>query len=151
VISHRVLARRFGGREDVIGSRLVLDDLTFQVVGVTPPEFFGLEVGKQFDVALPVCAEALLEPGILEQKNRWWLVGMGRLRPGWTMERASGHLGALSAGLFAETVPSDYDESTFAVAWPDADGCTRGHGVSQWREDYESSLWLRSRSLASSC
>jgi predicted permease len=143
VISHAYWLRRFGGREDAIGSRLVLDDLTFQIVGVTPPEFFGLEVGKQFDVALPVCAEALLEPGILEQKNRWWLVGMGRLRPDWTIERASEHLGVLSAGLFAETVPSDYDESTLkrwrGLVLTAAPG---GHGVSQWREDYESSLWL---------
>ena len=143
VISHAYWLRRFGGREDAIGSRLVLDDLTFQIVGVTPPDFFGLEVGKQFDVALPVCAEALLEPGILEQKNRWWLGGMGRLRPDWTLERASEHLGALSASLFAETVPSDYDESTLkrwrGLVLTAAPG---GHGVSQWREDYESSLWL---------
>ena len=68
---------------------------------------------------------------------------MGRLQPGWTLERASGHLGALSAGLFAETVPSDYDESTLK-RWRSLvlTACTGGHGVSQWRDDYESSLWL---------
>jgi putative ABC transport system permease protein len=143
VISHAYWLRRFGGREDAIGSRLVLEDLTFQIVGVTPPEFFGLEVGQQFDVALPVCAEALFEPGILEQKNRWWLAAMGRLRGEWSMERASQHLAALSAGVFAETVPSDYDESTLK-RWRGLvlTAVPGGRGVSQWREDYETSLWL---------
>src|SRR6476620_9070011 len=101
VISQEYWLRRFGGRDDAVGSSLVLDDKTFQIVGVTPPEFFGLEVGRQFDVALPLCAQAVWDPDVLEQKNRWWLSGMGRLTSGWTLERASEHLATLSKGLFA--------------------------------------------------
>jgi hypothetical protein len=28
--------------------------------GVTPPSFFGLEVGRTFDIALPICSEPTL-------------------------------------------------------------------------------------------
>ena len=143
VISHAYWLRRFGGRDEAIGSSLVLEDQTFQIVGVAPPDFFGIEVGKQFDVAIPLCATGIWDPDAFSQKNRWWLVAMGRLGPGWTVERAAEHLGALSAGLFAEAAPSDYDESTIK-RWKGLvlTAIPGGHGVSQWREDYETSLWL---------
>jgi len=143
VISQEYWLRRFGSRDDAVGSSLVLDDKTFQIVGVTPPEFFGLEVGKQFDVALPLCAQAVWDPDVLEQKNRWWLSGMGRLKSGWTLERASEHLATLSKGLFAETVPSDYEEPTLKL-WRSLvlTALPGSHGISQWRDDYETSLWL---------
>jgi putative ABC transport system permease protein len=143
VVSQDYWLRRFAGRDDAVGSSLVLDDKTFQIVGVTPPEFFGLEVGKQFDVALPLCAQAVWDPDVLDQKNRWWLSGMGRLKPGWTLERASEHLASLSTGLFSETVPSDYEEPTLK-RWRSLvlTALPGSHGISQWRDDYEASLWL---------
>ena len=58
-------------------------------------------------------------------------------------ERAAEHVGRLSAGVIAETLPSGYDPSTLkrwaALRLTAVPG---GHGVSQWREDYEQSLWL---------
>ncbi len=143
VISQEYWQRRLGGRDDAVGSSMVLDDKTFQIVGVTPPEFFGLEVGRHFDVALPLCAQAVWDPEVLDQKNRWWLSGMGRLKPGWTLERASEHLATLSKGLFAETVPSDYEEPTLK-RWRSLvlTALPGRHGISQWRDDYETSLWL---------
>ena len=29
----------------------------------------------------------------------WWLAAMGRLKPGWTLEKASAQLGSISAGI----------------------------------------------------
>jgi putative ABC transport system permease protein len=48
--------REFGGDDKAIGRRIILDGKPFEIVGVTPPEFFGLEVGRGFDVAFPNCA-----------------------------------------------------------------------------------------------
>jgi hypothetical protein len=42
-----------------IGAKFNLDKQPFEIIGVTPPSFFGLEVGKSFDVAIPICAETL--------------------------------------------------------------------------------------------
>ena len=42
-----------------IGRSLMLDGHAYEIVGVTPPQFFGVEVGRTFDVAVPLCAEPL--------------------------------------------------------------------------------------------
>jgi predicted permease len=141
VISHAYWQSAFGGRDAAIGAPLVIRDRTFQIVGVTPPEFFGLEVGQRFDIALPICAAGLWSND-LDDKNYWWLVAaMGRLKPGWTLPQAAEHVRALSASLFEQTAPTGYVDNTFwkrlrLTAVP------AGRGVSQLRQEYETSLWL---------
>src|SRR5262249_8317944 len=80
VISYSFWQSDFGGEESVIGKSVALGDRVFQVVGVTPPAFFGLEVGKQFDVALPLCSRALWWDNVLDRTDAWWLRVMGRLK-----------------------------------------------------------------------
>jgi hypothetical protein len=46
VISHEFWQSYFGGRDSAIGSRLIVLDRAFTVVGVTPAGFTGLEVGQ---------------------------------------------------------------------------------------------------------
>jgi ABC-type antimicrobial peptide transport system permease subunit len=52
VISYGFWQRRFGGAASAVGSTLTIDRVAFTVVGVTPPEFFGADVGRAFDVAV---------------------------------------------------------------------------------------------------
>jgi len=70
------------------------------VVGVTPPNFSGMMVGDRFDIALPIC-----QPPYALRRDVFDVTVMGRLQPGWSIERASTELGALSQGLFEATVP----------------------------------------------
>jgi predicted permease len=60
VISYRFWQRRFAGAASVVGAPLVVDGTTVTIVGVTPPEFFGVDVGREFDVALPLETEPLV-------------------------------------------------------------------------------------------
>src|SRR5918911_1408749 len=60
VLSHAFWRREFGGDPSVVGRRMTLEGRPFEVVGVTPASFYGLEVGRSFDVAVPVCSEPLL-------------------------------------------------------------------------------------------
>ena len=57
VISYSFWQRRFGGRADVIGNPLMVERVSYTIIGVTPPEFFGAEVGRKFDVAIPIGTE----------------------------------------------------------------------------------------------
>src|SRR5262245_25352303 len=59
VISYRFWQRRFGG-ENVIGRTLRLQRVPFTIIGVTPRSFFGPEVGRSFDVAVPLNTERLV-------------------------------------------------------------------------------------------
>jgi len=145
VISHGFWQSEFGGAPDVIGKKVTLSDRPLSVIGVTPPDFFGLEVGKSFDVALPICADAMFsgENQRLDSGTNWWLMITGRLKPGWSIRQASDHLTGISSSLFQQTLPSnyppvsvnDYLNSKLEVA----DGST---GYSTVRQNYERPLWL---------
>ena len=52
VISYGFWQSEFGGRDSAIGSKLLIQGHPAEVLGVTPPDFFGLEVGNNFDVAV---------------------------------------------------------------------------------------------------
>jgi putative ABC transport system permease protein len=111
VVSDGFWRREFGGRASVLGARITLDGQPFEVIGVTPPSFFGVEVGSGFDVALPLCSEPAIDADQPRTTNRqgWWLAVVGRLKPGWTRERVSAQLAAISPGIFEATVPEQYD------------------------------------------
>ena len=57
VISYGMWQRRFGGDASVIGAALVIERVPFTIIGVTPREFYGEEVGRTLDVALPIQAQ----------------------------------------------------------------------------------------------
>jgi hypothetical protein len=60
VISHAFWRGHFGGAPDAIGRSLTIEGTPFTIVGVTPPTFFGLSVGRSFDVAVPFGVEPLI-------------------------------------------------------------------------------------------
>jgi predicted permease len=145
VISYSLWQSEFGGSDSVIGSRIFVYDRATQVIGVTPPSFFGLDVGKEFEVALPACSIPSFIAGdtTLSRRDVFWLEVMGRLKPGKSLEQASAQLNAASPGIFEATVPSGYSSALLdsyqnlkLAAYP---GRT---GVSAPGETYDTSLWL---------
>jgi hypothetical protein len=55
VVSYPYWRSQMGGRELQANSTLFIDGHPAEVIGVTPPGFFGMAVGESFDVALPLC------------------------------------------------------------------------------------------------
>ena len=110
VLSHEFWQREFNGDASVIGRTLTLETHKVDVIGVTPAGFFGPEVGRTFDVAVPVCSVQTIRPtqDRLNGGSMWWLTLVGRLKPGWTIERADAHVRALSAGIFKDALPPGY-------------------------------------------
>src|SRR5688572_2959606 len=80
----------------VVGRVITLYRQPFEVVGVTERHFHGLEVGRTFDVAIPLCASALFDRRNLESGGRWWLSIMGRPRAGVTLAQMNARLQVLS-------------------------------------------------------
>ncbi len=138
VISYAFWQNYFGGEDSVIGRTLIIGDQPHTVIGVTPPGFFGLVVGKSFDVALPICERE----DELAKRNIWWLVVMGRLKRDWTLASASEHLNTISPGIFEATVPIGYGGSTNdRYRKCRLTAAAAGKGVSPLRDSYETSLW----------
>jgi putative ABC transport system permease protein len=146
VISHAFWQREFAGQPNVLERTVMLNNKTFPVVGVTGPNFFGVEVGNQYDVALPLCVDKLLADdgrGRMPGKTAFWLSAMGRLKPGWTLERANAHLQTISPAVTQAGLPPEYrpeDAKRFLANKLEATSAATG--VSGLRRQYERPLWL---------
>lgn len=145
-LSHAFWQREFGKDPGVLSRTVRLNGHTLPIVGVAPPSFFGLEVGRQFDVAVPLCADAALHPEPTSRKDDpqgWWLSVVARLRPGWSPEAATAHLLTLSPGIMQATLPPTYHPvlaSNFLKNKLRA--ASAGTGISNLRSRYEQPLWL---------
>src|SRR6266436_6485367 len=62
VISYGYWTRRFNRDPSVVGAEIVLNGAPFAIIGVTPPEFFGLEPGQSVDVSIPLTSVATVQP-----------------------------------------------------------------------------------------
>lgn len=146
VLSYPFWQREYGGSTAILGQPIRLNGHAFPVVAVTPPAFFGVEVGAGYDVAIPLCADSLLVGegrGRIALRSAWWLSMMGRLKPGWTMARATANLHALSPGVMRATLPADYKPDMAKLYLRNQLAVTEGGtGVSRLRREYERPLWL---------
>jgi len=146
VISYALWQSEFGRQDSAIGSTLTIEGHPTEVLGVTPPGFFGLEVGKKFDFAVPLCSVSAYSPTgdeVLTRRDLFWLSVIGRLKPDWTVPRASAQLDAVSPGIIEVTLPGGYSNAYLdryrqfrLAAYP------AGTGVSDLRKTYDTSLSL---------
>ncbi|MBV9759717.1 MAG: ABC transporter permease [Acidobacteriaceae bacterium] len=144
VISYAFWQREFGGDAQALGRKLSLDGYPVPVIGVAAPGFFGVEVGVHEDVIVPMCSDRLIsERSRIPLRYAWWLSIIGRLKPGWTLERASGFLRAKSRQIMQATMPAEYNPSfaklflTNKLYAADA-----SNGVSGLRREYEQPLYV---------
>ncbi|HKV39208.1 MAG TPA: ABC transporter permease, partial [Blastocatellia bacterium] len=138
VVSYPYWQRELGGRELGPDSKLLVNGALTRIIGVTPPGFFGLAVGDSFDIALPFCS-----PNSELRRDFFDVAVVGRLAPGWSIERASAYLDTISPGIFEATQITGYRTEDIdryrhfrLAAFPAASG------VSALRDQYDSPLWL---------
>jgi len=141
VLSYRAARRLFGSPSASVGRRLVIERLPFTVVGVTPPQFFGLNVGTDVDVVLPLETEPMLNR-IPSRLKMWpWLHITGRLGRGGTFEGATAAIRAVQPRIRELTMPDvsrAEDRDTYlSVPWTMRSAAT---GSSRLRSRYQSAL-----------
>ena len=144
VLGYGFWQREYGGDASVVGRSITLDGHSFDIVGVAPASFFGVEVGRAFDVAAPLCAEPFSRGArtALDKKDVWFLGAMGRLKPGVSIEQARAQLAAVSAQTFQETLPAYRPQDAKHYLEFKLGAYPAGTGISQLRRQYESPLWL---------
>jgi predicted permease len=111
VISYGLSEARFGGPANASGQPILLDNIPFTVVGVTPPEFFGADPAAHPLVYVPMHTNVLLQAPdkYARARERYadpgfdWIVPMARLRPGVTAAQAQAALGPVFADWKAST------------------------------------------------
>ena len=110
VVSHAFWERALGRDPSVVGRTIVLDTHSVPILGVTPAGFTGLEVGRSYDVAVPICTQRLLggDEQWIDDGMVWWLTVMGRAPAGRSLEAVDAELQTWSRSLFEATLPPDY-------------------------------------------
>jgi len=137
VASYAFWKSQMGGSPITPNTTIVIQGKTVEVLGVTPPSFFGMVVGDRFDLAFPTCTPPKPRREIFTYSV------MGRLKPGWSLKQASDYFYALSPGLFARTAPSGYSADAVKTFTSFRLGAyAAGGGVSYLRTEYDRSLNL---------
>ena len=90
VLCHRYWEQQLGSDPNIVGKNLIINGTNFTVVGITPREFFGTRVRRPPDVWLPLSFHPQIElrESFLTNKEAYWLMIMGRLKPGVSMDQA---------------------------------------------------------------
>src|SRR4051812_12643328 len=100
VVSYAFWQRQYGAAPDVIGRPLMLNGVSFTVVGVTPPRFSGLDVGRRADVIVALGAATSI-PG----SENLQVTIMARRRADETVEAATVALRRLQPQIREASLP----------------------------------------------
>jgi predicted permease len=101
VLGYDYWRTHFGADPAIIGKHVRLNNAPFTIVGVTAPEFYGLEPGHKIGISVPLTMLAAMNPGFaaagsradaLTSPSRNWLHVMGRLQPGASRAKAEASL-----------------------------------------------------------
>jgi predicted permease len=100
MIGYGYWRRRFGQDPSVLGRNISISGMPFTIIGVTPPEFFGVEVGMAPDIFIPVMMQPTAMPAFENLLDnpiiyRTWLTTLVRLKPGIGVPQATGALQTL--------------------------------------------------------
>jgi putative ABC transport system permease protein len=102
VVSWSYWKNRFNLDPEILGKRIVVDDVPLTVVGVTPRAFFGLQVGLTSDIWMPVAVEPMIGRPSRVTSGHMSLGLMGRLKPGVSIEQACAEMSMLDQRRIAE-------------------------------------------------
>jgi predicted permease len=144
-LSYAFWQHQYGGEASALGKDITLEGHAFPIIGVTSPRFNGVSVGESFDVAVPICAEAIIrgEYSRLNGRKDWWLAAIGRLKPGWSVEKATSQLKVISPQMLQETIPPSYDSEGVKHYLAYKFGAFPADtGLSELRRQSSAPLWL---------
>lgn len=147
MISNGYFIRRFSGDRSVVGRKIVLSGYPFTIVGVTPPEFSGLQVGTMPDVTIPIMMQPQVMPGIerLTEQTQLndWLHVFGRLKPGVTQAEALANLTVVHSASVRELVSRFANENPQFLRYLSSQKLTLapgGRGISSLRPQFSRPL-----------
>jgi predicted permease len=109
VASYAWWQRRLAGNPAFIGQTVSINSTVYAIVGVAPPGFFGVTVGRSPDLWIPLAMEAEISPAWngLDKKRFLTLHIVARLMHGSTATRASAETTSLYRQIASEHAAAD--------------------------------------------
>ena len=143
VASHAWWQRRFGNDSNVVGKTVTIRSVVYTVVGVAPPEFFGVTVGQSPDLWVPLAMEKEISPGWngLDNKLFQSLYVFARRKPGVTPEQASANTNVLFKQIIREYAgPQPSQKQLTDIQNAQIKLTPAATGLSQLRREFSSPL-----------
>ena len=103
--------RQFGGDRSLLNQTLLINDHPMTVVGIGPPRFGGIEVGRATDVMVPIMMQPEMmstRGSLLDNRRAWWLNVFARVKPGISLKQADAGINLLFRQIDAEEIKGIY-------------------------------------------
>jgi predicted permease len=133
VIGYGLWRRQYGQSPSVLGRTIVLNQHAFQIVGVAPRSFFGVEVGAKPELFLPLEMQRLFRNprwpnGVPKPTLEWGnaLSIIGRLRPGISASQADAWLRVVGTEIY-RSLPAVKDARRTLIARALPTGMSRSY------------------------
>lgn len=142
VVSHRFWMERLGGAKDALSHNMRINNVPARIVGVAPPDFFGLRAGLWTDVYAPLAMRLAFQPDENaaaprgENDRDWWVRQVGRLKPGVSEAAAKTQI----ASLFRKVAAQDMNTEPSKV--PELITLPGRRGLSALGTNDASALWI---------
>ena len=146
VVSFAVGHKYFGESSNAVGQSIQINSVPFTIVGVTPPDFFGVDPASAPDFYLPMHTNLLVSAAGVERvtaqeyfdPNYYWIEIMARLRPAVTLAQAQSVVASRFARWVADTAQNDQGRANLP-ALVVKDG---GSGLDTLRRQYSKPLFV---------
>jgi predicted permease len=151
VIGDGYWQRRFGRDPRVLGQTIRIGSIPITIIGVTPPGFFGEEVGAAPDLWVPLTMWGHVVPGrnLLQSPGTSWVRMVGRIRPGIEMAQAEARLTSIAQREVADVFSGDpADEVQKEIAGIRVRLAPANNGVSNLRARFARPLQLMMGAVA---
>ena len=117
VISHDYWQRRFAGDRAIVGRKLTINGVPATIIGVGPEGFTGEIVGASTEIWMPLSMQPLLTPHrrYLDDWSTSWLLALGRLAPGTTLEQARSSIAPILRQVIEDNAGGFKDQQLASV------------------------------------
>lgn len=144
VISYGFWQRRFAGQPNTIGKQLQIDGHPLAIIGVAPPEFFGVRPQSAPEVFIPVRQYAALDTnqrGVAKwfvDPHSYWIEIMGRLRPGVSLAQAQAEMEPAFHNWVLNSATDEKERAILPALWLQEGGS----GVDSLRRQFSKPLYV---------
>ena len=149
VLSYDFWQHQFGGAQDIVGRKALVNQYPMTVIGVAAPTFHGIDVGEVPSVWIPAVMSAQAIPGfetMLDRRTRWMQI-LGRLKQNVSLAQArTGLQPWFKAMLDEDTRRTDFSRFNaeqrreFLASTLELTAAPGGHSV--LRRDLSQALWV---------
>ncbi|MFL6274869.1 MAG: ABC transporter permease [Blastocatellia bacterium] len=135
VLGYGCWQRDFGGDQGLVGQTISLNRLNFTVVGITPKDFTGTDIGGSPDMWIPMMMHREVQPDLAmfyDARRGLAFNVVGRLKPGVSLPQAQAAATALAGELERQYPQDNEGRSVRLVPLLQARIDPQGNGETVW-------------------